>query len=147
MTETVLRCPSCEQPNRIPTDAGAKKIVCGRCRTELRVGPTTARAIVQVTDAAFEQFVSGSNAVVVDFWAAWCGPCKQMEPIFEAVAAATEGVRFGKLNVDENPASGAKYRVQGIPTLLFLKDGQESGRLVGAVNRQQFEQAIARYLS
>ena len=146
MNDVIVRCPSCEQPNRIPADAGSRKVVCGRCRTELRGDPAPVSAAVNVTDAGFETFAAG-QAAVIDFWAAWCGPCKQMAPIFDAVAAATEGVRFGKLNVDENPRTAAKFSVQGIPTLLFLKDGRESGRLVGAVNRQQLEQAIARYLS
>ena len=85
--------------------------------------------------------------VVVDFWAPWCGPCRQIAPVIESLASSRSDVVFAKLNVDENPVVSARYRVSGIPTLLFFRDGEEKGRIVGAVGKPQIEQAIAQYLS
>jgi len=98
-----------------------------------------------LTDANFKDEIA-KGAFVVDFWAAWCGPCRMIAPILDELAAERTDVRIGKLNVDENPRTSAAFRVQGIPLLVFLRDGVEKGRLTGAVPRAQIESAIARYL-
>jgi len=98
-----------------------------------------------LTDANFQSSVA-SGAFVVDFWAAWCGPCRVVGPVIDALAAERSDVRFGKLNVDENPRTAAAFSVQGIPLLVFFRDGREAGRLVGAVPKAQIEAAISRYL-
>ncbi len=87
-----------------------------------------------VTDASFEQDVLKSGApVVVDFWAEWCGPCKQIAPALEEIANELgEKVRVAKLNIDDNPSTPAKYGVRGIPTLMLFKDGQVASMKVGA---------------
>lgn len=78
-----------------------------------------------VSDANFADVVeSSSELVLVDFWASWCGPCKMLGPIFEEVSAEETGVKFVKLNVDENPATAARYRVGSIPTVLAVKNGR-----------------------
>lgn len=114
--------------------------MCGRCKT-----PLTPSGPVTLTDANFRDTVAGAR-FVVDFWAAWCGPCRMVSPIIDALAAERADVRFGKLNVDENPRTAAAFGVQGIPLLVFLKDGTEAGRVVGAVPKGQIEAAIARFL-
>ena len=82
-------------------------------------------------DQTFPQEVQ-SGFSVVDLYAEWCGPCKMMGPVYEEVAAQYVGkVKIGKMNVDENPNTPQKFGVQGIPTIVFLKDGTEVGRLVG----------------
>lgn len=88
---------------------------------------------IEVTDATFEQEVLQSDKVVmVDFWAPWCGPCRILGPIVEELAAEYEGkAKIVKLNVDDNPYTASQYGVQGIPTLIFYKNGEPVGQIVG----------------
>ncbi|MDX1486207.1 MAG: thioredoxin TrxA [Alphaproteobacteria bacterium] len=89
----------------------------------------------QVTDTSFEADVlNADGAVLVDFWAEWCAPCKQIAPILEEVATELEGkLTIAKVNIDENPQTPSKYNVRGIPTLILFKDGQVVGTKVGSV--------------
>lgn len=100
---------------------------------------------MELTDADFATTIR-SGSYVVDFWAAWCGPCRTIAPILEQLAAERTDVQFAKLNVDYNRQTAASFRVQGIPLLVFFKDGQERGRLVGAHPRPNIEAAIQQYL-
>ena len=88
---------------------------------------------ITVTDSSFTKDVTeASLPVVVDFWASWCGPCKMVEPIVKELANELEGkVVFAKLNTDDNLETPTRLGVQGIPTLIFFRDGQEVGRVVG----------------
>ncbi|NLB23387.1 MAG: thioredoxin, partial [Clostridium sp.] len=88
--------------------------------------------IENVTDANFVDAVENSDELVlVDFWASWCGPCKMLGPIFEEVSNEVEGVKFAKLNVDENPSTASRYRVGSIPTVLAVKNGRVVDTMVG----------------
>jgi thioredoxin 1 len=100
---------------------------------------------VTLTDANFASTIA-TGAFVVDFWAAWCGPCRTIAPILDELAQERTDLRIGKLNVDENPRTAASFRVQGIPLLVFFRDGVETGRLTGAVPKSHIENAIQRYL-
>ncbi|HEX7828474.1 MAG TPA: thioredoxin [Thermoanaerobaculia bacterium] len=144
MAGQILRCPSCGQANRVPDLGAGKAAVCGRCKTPLDASGNHGHPIV-VTDATFRDVIA-QGAFVVDFWAAWCGPCRMIAPILDELAASRSDVRFAKLNVDENPHTSAEFRVQGIPLLVFFKNGVEAGRVTGAVPKGQIEAAIARYL-
>lgn len=135
----IVRCPNCGQANRLPE--GGKKAVCGKCKTPLSGGGHP----IDVTDANFAETIR-SGSFVVDFWAAWCGPCRMIAPVIEELAASRTDVRFAKLNVDQNPRTASAYRAMSIPLLVLFKDGVEKGRVVGAVPRNQIEAAIRQYL-
>ena len=104
--------------------------------------------IMEFTDQSFEQDVLKSETpVLVDFWAVWCGPCRMIAPTMEALANDYVGkAKVGKVNVDENNATPAKYNVRGIPTLLLFKNGEVKEQLVGAANRETIENLIKKHL-
>lgn len=143
MNDQVVRCPVCGQANRVPPLGSGKRAVCGRCKSPLDADE--ARGPLTLTDANFRTAIA-KGAYVVDFWAAWCGPCRVIAPIIQALATERSDVTFAKLNVDENPLTSAAFHVQGIPLLVFFRDGVEVGRLVGAAPRPQIESAIDHYL-
>lgn len=97
-----------------------------------------------ITDDLFDSEVIDSKLpVIVDFWAAWCGPCKALTPIIEDVSVNYKGkVKFVKLNVDQNPLTPPKFGVRGIPTLILFKDGQVQATQVGLVNKE----ALTRFI-
>ncbi|MGO3870579.1 MAG: thioredoxin TrxA [Alcaligenes sp.] len=96
-------------------------------------------SIIHVTDASFESDVLKAELpVLVDYWAAWCGPCKMIAPLLDEAAELYKGrVIIAKLNVDENPDTPAKFGVRGIPTLMLFKDGQVAQTKVGALAKSQ----------
>jgi thioredoxin 1 len=105
-------------------------------------------AILEVTDGNFDQAVLKSEQLVmVDFWAAWCGPCKALAPIVDEVAAAYNGkIKVGKMDVDRNPTTPQRYGVRGIPTLLIFKGGQVKEQIVGYVARDVIEKALNKHV-
>lgn len=127
--------------NRIPQLGSGKRAVCGRCKTPM--GGSNGHP-TELTDATFQSSIRGGNTVV-DFWAAWCGPCRIIAPVLAQLAAERHDVHFAKLNVDEHPRTASAFNVQGIPLLVFFKDGNEVGRVTGAVPKAQIEAAIQRY--
>jgi thioredoxin 1 len=104
---------------------------------------------VDVTDATFAAEVLGADdAVLVDFWAPWCAPCKAIAPILEELAAGSGGrVRLAKLNVDENPQVAADYGVLSLPTVILFADGEPRETVVGARSRKYFERAFGDWVS
>jgi thioredoxin 2 len=152
MSDTqLIRCPNCGATNRVPQAKLEQKLapVCGRCKTPLSTGTPNQKPVI-VTDATFAAVVEGSPVpVLLDMWAAWCGPCHMLAPVIDELAVELTGrVQVGKLNVDENRVTASRFRVQSIPTLLLLKAGKEIGRIVGVQPKseiiRQVEQAIAR---
>ncbi len=93
-----------------------------------------------VTDATFQsEVVESENAVLVDFWAPWCGPCRVVHPILEEMDTERDDLRVVSLNVDENQETAARYEVLSIPTLILFKDGQEAKRVIGAMPKRRLE--------
>ena len=118
--------------------------VCGRCQAPLPVSA----APEEVSDHSFDEEVLGSPLpVLLDVWAPWCLPCRSLGPVLEELASSLVGrVRVVKLNSDKNPATAARLRIQGIPTLVVFKDGREVTRMIGVRGQEELEQKLEQVL-
>ena|SRR5436305_328134 len=107
------------------------------------------QTVLEATGANFDESVLKSEVpVLVDFWAAWCGPCKMIAPLIDELAASYTGkVKVMKMDVDKNVATPVRYNVRGIPTLLLFKGGQVKEQIVGAVAKEKIENAMKKYIS
>ena len=107
-----------------------------------------AEGIVTLSDATFDESIgSADTAVLVDFWAEWCGPCKMIAPVLEEIASAHgETLQIAKLNVDDNPNIARRFDVMSIPTLLVFQDGEVKKRLVGAKGKAQLLEELSEFI-
>src|SRR5947209_7733013 len=140
----IVSCSKCGAKNRVDERAGVMQPVCGKCGAKLDASAATSSGnadnkVIELSDATFDKAVAGAGKkpILVDGWAPWYGPCRLVGPIIDQLAAESGGrYRIAKLNVDENPRTATKFKIESIPTLLIFKNGNLVDRLVGAQPRQ-----------
>jgi len=99
--------------------------------------------VIQATDKSFDNDIKTGELVLVDFWAEWCGPCRAVSPVIDELAGEYKGkLKVLKVNVDDNQNTAMKFQVMSIPTILFLKNGQEVDKVVGAMPKSSFKNKI-----
>ena len=102
--------------------------------------------IVELSDSNFDSVVKGSEKLIVDCWAPWCGPCRMLAPTFEALAKDYKGkVTFAKLDTDQSPGTAVSLGISGIPTLIFFKGGQQVERITGVRPRADIESTMKKH--
>lgn len=143
MTSVQIVCPHCHRTNRVPAERLEQKPVCGACKQPLfGAGPVDLNA-----EALLKHIQNSDIPVVVDCWAAWCGPCRMMAPEFHKAADAMDTqVQFLKLDTEQNQALAGRLNIRSIPCLILYRDGREIARQAGAMSAAQIQGWIRQQL-
>ena len=143
----IIKCGNCGTRNRVPRNRMNDRPVCGKCQQALNLTEVHDRPI-DVTDQTFNhEVMEVSGPVLVDCWAQWCGPCKQVGPILDEIAKEYTGkLKIAKLNVDQNPVIASRYNIKSIPTMLLMKNGKIIKTLVGAQPKSEIIRNVSSVL-
>lgn len=137
-----VTCKHCHRKNRMPASRLQDAGKCGACKMPLFDGQP-----VELTDSNFAAHSAADLPLVVDFWAPWCGPCRQFAPVFESAARQMEpAIRLGKVNTEEQTQLAQRFAIRSIPTLMIFRQGKEVARMSGALPPEQFRQWVAQSL-
>lgn len=143
MSSVQIVCPHCQRTNRVPSTRLGERPTCGACKLELfGVGPVDVSG-----EAMLKQVQNSDIPVLVDCWAAWCGPCRMMAPEFHKAADALDTkVRFLKLDTEANQSLSAQLNIRSIPCLILYRGGKEVARQAGAMSAAQIQGWLAQVL-
>jgi thioredoxin 2 len=143
MNNTIATCQNCGKKNRIPADKQHLSPKCGSCGTPINIGQ--AAIPVELTDSTFVRFISNATKpVMVDFFSPTCGPCRMLSPVIDNMARQFAGrVIIAKMDTTKNANITAQFRIRGVPTLIFFKNGEKMDQLAGAIP----EETLARKLN
>jgi thioredoxin 2 len=135
-------CSACFTTNRIPTHKAHQQAQCGKCRRAIYSSTP-----IELKQNTFYPFIERNDLpIVVDFWAAWCGPCQNMAPIFNKVAHDSPSILFAKVNTEQVQQIAASANIRSLPSLLLFHQGKEIDRISGGLNEAQMKQWIIQTL-
>ena len=142
MNSIVVACANCGRKNRIPADKQHLGPKCGSCKFPISLA--NAVVPVELDDSSFPGFISqASKPVLVDFFSPTCGPCRMLSPLIDAMAKRYFGrVIVAKLDTSRNQSAAGQYRIRGVPTLIFFKNGQVVNQVTGALPEQELVQLL-----